>query len=321
VNTKQTQVLGGMVGLLVGDALGTPYETVKPENMPDLSKVDDLMVLPSGFKRQHAGVAPMTYSDDGSQALCLLASLLQVGFTQHDFGQRLLRWFDEGYLAARGGAFGTGGTTRAALDRIRKGMTPGDAGLTEETAMGNGGLMRALPMVFWHRNDAALTDAAMAQCRVTHAHPRAQATVAIFSVWARNLLYGELDVRQTAFAAADFVADWACDRNPRVALEAEDVLRSLRNEPGSHRATGGFHVVDTFLSAVAANEAGKSYTDVVRAAIQYGNDTDTTAAVAGGVAGLRFGLTDIPKHWRDACLAQAHEEVPELLEGLARHFR
>ncbi len=86
--------------MLVGDALGVPDEFQEPEDLPALDDSDS--DPPPGFVRSHTGVAPGTWSDDGAQALCLLASVLQCGrLDPDDLGRRLLAWYDEGYLYAR----------------------------------------------------------------------------------------------------------------------------------------------------------------------------------------------------------------------------
>jgi|SRR5271166_2744199 len=385
---RKDRILGGMVGLLVGDAIGIPYETVPREKMPDLSRVDDLSIVPKGFERKHAKARPMTYSDDGSQALCLLASLLECGeFNAQDFGERLVRWFDDGYLAAGGGAFGTGGTTREALKRIRNGVPATQAGLTEETALGNGGLMRVLPLVLWHRgSDEELIELAKAQCRVTHAHLRAQVTVAAYCLWAKkileawtafdqeprtprdhpwrgdhdhtyaNVLTALLQMAGQRFKAAEpgvrtvdmgeIVSVY--DLHPKnTSPEILEVCR-LTGELGGYKnfkkfePSGGFHVVDTFYSAVVANGVAamnmaaerscrgvstevmiadqeniqNEYENVLRVAIQFGQDTDTTAAVAGGIAGIRFGLKAIRPEWISAMMSNAHPGVTGLIEKL-----
>src|SRR5579864_6109709 len=64
--------LGGLVGLLVGDAVGVPYEFHSPEQIPPRDQIE--MTTPVGFRRSHAGVPVGTWSDDGSQTLCLLAT-------------------------------------------------------------------------------------------------------------------------------------------------------------------------------------------------------------------------------------------------------
>jgi ADP-ribosylglycohydrolase len=60
------------VGLLVGDAVGVLYEFHSPEQIPPRDQIE--MTTPVGFRRSHAGVPVGTWSDDGSQTLCLLAT-------------------------------------------------------------------------------------------------------------------------------------------------------------------------------------------------------------------------------------------------------
>ncbi|HEU4534512.1 MAG TPA: ADP-ribosylglycohydrolase family protein, partial [Polyangiaceae bacterium] len=74
---RREGLAGGLVGLLVGDALGVPYEFHRASALPPADAIE--MQPPPGFSRSHRGVPPGTYSDDGAQALCLLASLLDRG--------------------------------------------------------------------------------------------------------------------------------------------------------------------------------------------------------------------------------------------------
>ena len=84
----QDRISGGLIGLLIGDALGVPYEFHEPEDLPPRSELE--FEPPDGFKRAHAGVKPGTWSDDGAQALCLLASLLHCQKLEpQDLGSRL----------------------------------------------------------------------------------------------------------------------------------------------------------------------------------------------------------------------------------------
>ena len=93
-------VAGGILGLLVGDALGVPYEFSLPEALPSISVVE--MSPPAGFRAAH-GVLPGTWSDDGSQALCLVATLAERGgFHAQDFANRIGNWASWGYLAVDG---------------------------------------------------------------------------------------------------------------------------------------------------------------------------------------------------------------------------
>jgi ADP-ribosyl-[dinitrogen reductase] hydrolase len=303
--TRCDRLTGGLIGLLVGDALGVPYEFHLPEELPPIDQIE--FIPPPGFDRAHEDVPPGTWSDDGAQALCLVDSLLALGrFDAEDFGQRLLRWYDEGYLAADGVVFDIGIQTGNALSRLRAGVPPLDAGSAEERALGNGSLMRVLPLALWHRgSDAALVADARAQSRLTHGHARAQLCCALYCLWARRILDEAPDPWVSAVAALRaLLPEGSADR-----AELEYHIRPDDQPSG----TGSGYVVDTLRSARMVQDVG-GYEAIVKAAVILGNDTDTTACVAGGIAGIRYGMDDIPVRWRESLRGQ--ELVDPLLQGL-----
>src|SRR3546814_1930346 len=92
--TRSDAVGGGLLGMLVGDALGVPYEFSPPDRIPKSERIE--MAPPAGFQRAHPWTPPGTRSDDGAQALCLLASLLHCsGLDLGDFGNRLVNRSEE----------------------------------------------------------------------------------------------------------------------------------------------------------------------------------------------------------------------------------
>ncbi|TDF66044.1 ADP-ribosylglycohydrolase family protein [Cupriavidus sp. L7L] len=285
--------IGGLVGLLVGDALGVPFEFHSPEDLPKRHLIE--MVPPVGFRRAHAGVRPGTWSDDGAQALCLMASLTDCGqLNLTDFGDRLLQWLDDGYMAVDGDVFDCGIQTAEALGYLRDGVSPHESGGTDERSNGNGSLMRVLPLALWHSgSDEQLVKDAHLQSLPTHAHPRSLVGCAYFSLAARGYLCKLPDPWSWADRRLEEIyQDWTGERQ-RKAFQAElDVLRSF-GKTDQPRGTG--YVLDCLWSARKALEED-SFEDVVRTAILFGHDTDTTAAVAGGLAGIR-GLAGIPIRW------------------------
>jgi len=298
---------GGLVGLLVGDALGVPYEFHDAADIPPAEQID--YAPPVGFHRAHAGTPPGTWSDDGALALCLLASLLACGkFDAEDFGRRLTQWSDDGYLAVDGRVFDVGIQTGRAIQALRRGMPALEAGSTEESALGNGSLMRALPLALWHAGpDAALVADAQAQSRVTHGHQRAQVCCALYCLWARYTLREHPAPWNEAVATLRTL--W-----PESSPERAELESSIRpDDPAPGRGSG--YVVDCLRSARWATEQG-DYERVVKAAIGLGRDTDTTACVAGGVAGMRDGVGAIPGRWRDSLRGQELYQ-PLLAELLA----
>jgi ADP-ribosylglycohydrolase len=288
--TREERLSGGLIGLLVGDALGVPYEFHPASALPPRDAIE--FDPPAGFARAHRGVAPGTWPDDGAQALCLLASLLHCDrFDPQDFSNRLVNWCDHGYMAIDGQVFDIGIQTSQAIARLRAGVPALEAGGAETLSQGNGSLMRVLPLALWSRGtDEALVRDAQDQSRVTHGHLTVQACCALYCLWARRTLEGAYDAWDEAVAALRSI--YRDQPALRGALEGD-----IR--PDEPRTVGGSgYVIDCLFSARQALEAG-SYEAVVKAAVALGNDTDTTACVAGGIAGVRDGAAAIPARWRD----------------------
>jgi len=301
-------VLGGLYGLLVGDAVGVPYEFAAPERLPRLELID--IEPPAGFDRSHDGAPRGAWSDDGAHALCLLASLLYCGrLDLDDLGRRLLNWFDHGYLAVENVVFDVGGQTATALASIRNGTPAAQAGPSRERDNGNGSLMRVLPLALWHTgSDVELIEAAVLQSVVTHGHLRSQLCCAAYCLWARATLARRDDAWSHA---VDVLVEYSSCR-PSWRLELEEHLR-LDAAPGG---TGSGYVVDCLHSArLAATEP--TYERAVQRAISLGDDTDTTAAVAGGVVGIREGMQAIPGRWLGALAGR--EIVEPLADALLAH--
>lgn len=286
--------IGGLIGLLVGDALGVSFEFKKPEQIPPRDRIE--MTMPITFRRSHAGVPAGTYSDDGAQALCLLASLLVCGkFSLTDFSDRLLRWLDDGYLAVDGDVFDVGIQTAEALGRLRDGTSPRESGGAAVMDNGNGAVMRYLPLALWHAgSDDALVRDAHLQSLPTHAHARSLVACAFYCLVARGYLRNLSDPWSSADQRLEEIyAEWP-NQPERKALLAE--LEVLRRFPKTDTPRGTGYVIDTIWSARKALEEG-SFEDVARTAILFGHDTDTTAAVACGLAGIKYGIDGIPVRW------------------------
>ncbi|ATB26706.1 ADP-ribosylglycohydrolase family protein [Melittangium boletus] len=297
MTTWRDRLEGGLYGLLIGDALGVPYEFRPPERIPERGMIE--FEPPPGYSRAHSQVPPGTWSDDGAHALCLLSSLQSRKFLDvEDLGRRLLSWYERGYLAVDSKVFDVGIQTTKALSNVRAGVPALKAGPSGEQDNGNGSLMRVLPLVLWHRGeDQALARDAMLQSRVTHGHMRAQVCCALYCLWARRTLEGSPTAWTDAIATFRVLY-------PEGMEQREELERQVRPE-SAEAGQGSGYVVDCLLSARDCVAAGDSYEDVVKAAIALGRDTDTTAAVAGGIAGLQYGIEGIPERWRRALRGQA----------------
>ncbi len=283
-----SRLAGAAWGHLVGDAVGVPYEFKTAE---EIGGTDAVRFGATGSHGQPAG----TWSDDGALMLALLDSLLEAGFDPDDQGRRALAWRREGAYTPDGdGRFDVGGTTASALHALENGTAAIDAGPTGEHACGNGSLMRILPLALWGRElpAAELADRAHLASRVTHGHLRCQVACAVYCLVLGRLVHGEDRDAVLAPALADARAVYVEDGALAGHLAALDELEAWTAREGSG------YVLDAFWSAWDAFAGAADYEDTIRRAVAYGRDTDTTAAIAGGLAGAYWGWKGIPAEWR-----------------------
>ncbi|MDW8402678.1 ADP-ribosylglycohydrolase family protein [Chloroflexus sp.] len=305
---RQDRIAGGLFGLLIGDALGVPYEFHPPDALPPLEQID--MQPPAGFRRSHPTVPPGTWSDDGALALALLDSLLTCDrLDLNDFALKIRSWYEQGAYTPDGIVFDAGVQTVKAIQALQQGLPPYRSGPAGESDNGNGSLMRVLPLALWHTGDdrALVADAHM-QSLPTHGHLRAQICCALYCLWARYELVGDTDAWATATNRLREIYG-----NGQARIELETHIRPDDLSGGE----GKGYVVDTLRSARWAVAQGHSYERVVQAAIRLGYDTDTTACVAGGIAGIRYGLSGIPERWRQQLRGQ--ELAQALVTRLLHH--
>jgi ADP-ribosylglycohydrolase len=308
--TNRERIEGGLWGLLVGDALGVPYEFHEPQDLPPLQEIE--FDPPSGFWRAHASVLPGTWSDDGAQALCLLASLLHTQkFEATDFANRLVNWYEHGYMAINHYVFDVGIQTAKAIQNLQRGIKPLEAGSSEEYSQGNGSLMRVLPLALWHEgSDAELVEDAHNQSKVTHGHINVQVCCAFYCLWARRMLEQSSD----AWKEAGKALEQLYESQPQYLSAFNGIFR----EDITRTPTGSGFVIDSLFSAKWALEQG-SYEQVVKAAVSLGSDTDITACIAGGIAGIRDGVSAIPTRWLEKL--RERETVQPLLEQLLKRYK
>ncbi len=296
------RLAGAVWGHLVGDAIGVPYEFGPPRD------ATDVRWGATGAHHQPPG----TWSDDGGLMLALLDSLLSAGFDLEDQGRRALAWY-ETTAYKPGSVFDVGSTTMRALENLRNGTPAVIAGGAGEKDNGNGSLMRILPVAIVTPSMTVtemVAQASAASC-ITHRHHRARVTCAVYCAAARRLLGGDHDLEAVLAGAFQDV---------RLAMAPEQEAELERLAAFEPR-TGSGYVVDTFWSAWSAFAGSDSYQATIEKAVSLGGDTDTTACVAGGLAGLRWGLPSIPPDWLDGMRGKSIVEalVGRLLAQWGEH--
>lgn len=270
---------GALLGLAVGDAVGTTLEFQRLDTRAPLSD----MVGGGPFD-----LAPGEWTDDTSMALALADSLIECGgLDPTDLATRFVAWWRRGDYSHIGECFDIGITTRAALHRFERDGEP-LAGSSDEFAAGNGSLMRLAPVAIWGWGVGveATRDAARLQSAITHAAPACLDSCEAYAVVLRSALTG--CNFEAALEAADVI--------PMICEVAEVVGGSWRDRAREHVASSGFvlHTLEATLWCVAG---GGGFREVVLRAANLGEDADTTAAVAGQLVGALEGVSAIPDEW------------------------
>lgn len=291
-------------GALVGDALGVPYE-FHYFDIPTLDEIE--MQPPATFRRSHNTVPIGTYSDDGALMLALMDSLCVVPtLDAHGFAERMLSFMQTGQYAVDNVLFDIGFQTQQALQEFQAGTPATLCGGRDERDNGNGSLMRVLPVAFLGVSDLLTIDIAMQQSLPTHGHIRSQIACAIYALIAKGLIAGK-----TLDKARDHAGGLVLDTFIHKHEEEVSMFLDDERKPG----TGTGYVLDTYWSVIDVLEETDSYEDAVKYAIALGNDTDTTACVAGGLAGIMYGYEAIPQRWRD--VMRGTDKVEEILSRFA----
>lgn len=310
-------IINGIMGLCVADALGVPVEFEGREKL----KRDPVVNMRSyGTYHQPAG----TWSDDTSMTLCLLDSLSR-GLDYEDIMRNFLKWYREGAYTPHGTAFDIGNATSRALQRFEDGIEPLKCGGTAIADNGNGSLMRILPLLFHLQSEYGIGflkkeeafDIIHNVSALTHAHKRSQLACGIYIAVASRLMDGtdlESAVKQGIQEALEYYKkrENFLDQLQHYERLQGDDFGATEEE---HRKSSGY-VVDTLEAAIWCLLNTRSYRDCVLKAVNLGGDTDTVAAVAGGLAGLYYGYENIPKEWL-AEIAR-REYIVELCNQLLR---
>lgn len=288
---KSSTLSGALLGLTVADALGVPVE-FRSRAALDAEPVTEMR----GYGTYNQ--PPGTWSDDSTMTWCTVESLaLRQTCDTEDMAERFVRWMTSGYMTPHGELFDIGNATREALERYRtEAVWAKFAGLTREQSNGNGSLMRILPMAFYTRGmEVGERDRLVAEVSsITHRHPRSILACWIYMEIALRLLDGlsAAEAYRAGIAAIDerYAGDEERSAFDRV---LNGRLAELRRE--EIRSSG--YVVDTLEAALWCLLTTGSYREAALKAVNLGEDTDTTGAVVGGLAGIVYGEAGIPEEW------------------------
>ncbi len=303
VSSPQSRAVASLLGLALGDAVGTTLEFKSPGSFTPL---EDMLgggpfALPPGY-----------WTDDTSMALCLATSLDECGsFDASDQMARYQRWWRTGHLSSTGRCFDIGNTVTAALHHYEQTGEP-FAGSTAPNTAGNGSLMRLAPVAirWWREPHHALRNAEESS-RTTHGARAAVDACRYFAGLLVSAIAGASKETLLGSMHAPARNTWA--EHP-LCTEIEAIARGSFKTKGPPDIRGTGYVVASLEAALWAFHQSTDFRSGCLLAANLGDDADTTAAIYGQLAGAYYGEEGLPEAW----LNQLHwrERIHELAERL-----
>lgn len=290
----------GVMGLVVGDALGVPVEFKSRWELTQ-NPVENMRAY--GTFNQPAG----TWSDDSSMVFATMDSL-KDGYDLEDIMKKFVRWIKWSAYTPFGKVFDSGISTRDAVFKyVNKNRIDGCDG---EHDNGNGSLMRILPICLFaydqqKKNGITDEDAIYMIHEVsalTHAHIRSLIACGLYFFMVRAILDGGDDLTvNLQNGLDDAFTFYVEDMTDPKELKHYDRIRELKDFAATDvddiKSTG--YVVASLEAALWCLVNTDNYKDCMLKAVNLGSDTDTVAAIAGGLAGLFYGQDGIPQDWLD----------------------
>jgi ADP-ribosyl-[dinitrogen reductase] hydrolase len=290
----QDRSRGALLGLAIGDAIGTTLEFRPPGSFRPLTDMvgGGHFCLKKGY-----------WTDDTSMALCLGHSLVQCQrFDATDQMRRYCDWLDHGYMSSIGTCFDVGVTVSSALRRFQKTGNP-YAGAKSRWSSGNGSIMRLAPIaIACSHHMPVAQQLAIASSRTTHASPLCLDSCGFLATLLVLLIRGG---DKSCLLHSDY---------PASSPEIRHLQEGHWQTKTYSEIKGSGYVIDSLEAALWCFYHTDNYADCVLAAANLGNDADTTAAVAGQLAGACYGYSTIRQSWRDALHQEA--EIRQLADAL-----
>ena len=312
----------GMLGLVVGDALGNPVQFLSRE---EVQRNPITTMTGGGCFYPDEG----TWTDDSSLALATLNSLNRKETADlKDIAEHFCAWLYEGRFTPFGDAFDIGGTCREAIENYHFSRNVDTCGLQDVYSNGNGSLMRIAPLCIaagqWVEQGKITLEEGVEMVEkgsaLTHAHTRARLACGLYFFLVREVMLrpGEPLRRLLAQGAKEGLDFYRNQGSEAQKSELEqyygwlDDLQAFSSLPQEDISSSGY-VVDTFQAALWSLLRESTLEATLLRAVNLGDDADSVGAVTGGLAGLYYGAEAIPASWLEKL--QSLEKVEELCAG------
>ncbi len=304
------QIKSLLFAVAVGDAIGLPVEF---ESRQTLSEFPITSMIGNGTYNQPLG----TFSDDSSLTFCLAEALIH-GCNPDIIGQYFVKWYIQNFWTPRGHVFDIGFTTRTAIEKIANGVKTELAGCGEVSCNGNGSLMRIAPLVFYLYDKPIKERFEITQkvSSITHAHIRSSIACFYFLEFLRQLLEGKhkFDIYKNLQSEIPSLFNLISISQEEIQL-FDRLLKLNICEFTEDKIFTSTYVLHTLEASIWCLLTTETYKEAVLRAVNLGEDTDTTGAVTGALAGLLYGFDAIPQNWAEQIVRK--DDIKNLAERFA----
>lgn len=302
-----------LYGVAIGDAFGLPYEDISRFEM-NLKPANPHMIG-GGVNRQEAG----TWSDDTSLSLALASSIADLGeYNKADVTDEFDNWLNSNAYTCAGEVFDVGNTTRAAINN--------GYGNTADYCNGNGSLMRILPLALYLKDEDSVNERwkAVVSCSsITHAHIRSILACFFLVEFARLMINStsrsEYKMSRWFQRAhqnfKSYLNNFAAEKD----VFTGDYFGMMIHANSTNHIKSGTYVIETLQAVMYCLFHTTNYEDCVTMAVNLGDDTDTTAAIVGGLAGIFYSSRAFPIHWLNKL--RGKEQINDVIERWNNQFK
>lgn len=311
-----------IMGVVVGDALGCPVQ-FETRAQVAASPVKGMI----GYRTFN--MPEGTWTDDSALTMALTDSIIKTdGIFCKDIMERFVRWLWDGAYTPYGFSFDIGRGTMNAIKSYEANKDPYKCGGTSPNDNGNGSLMRIMPAVLYsikhYRVDYAAVHMVHTVSALTHAHVRAKIACGLYYFMAKAItempssisIINKLQIGLNA--GFQYYEDMHYDAEEMAYYHRLRNLPNFKNVPTRDIKSSGY-VVDTLEAAVWGLITTNSFEEALLKLVNLGGDTDSIAAVAGGLAGLYYGYDAIPADW--LAVIKRREWIEGMLDKLDGEVR
>lgn len=280
------KVKDGIIGLIIGDALGVPVEFTSREYL----KIDPVTKM-EGYGTYN--MPPGTWSDDSSMTIATMASIVNRNCIDYnDIMNEFVAWVESGKYTQYKDTFDYGTTTINGIYNYKNGIEAIKCGGIGERDNGNGSLMRILPLSFIPNIDYETIENISG---LTHGHMRSKISCVFYVEIAKSMLENDLTIDEHIDLASTKIKEHYKDSDELNHFNR--IFNDDLNDEDTISSKG--YVISTFESVIYSLKNTDNFKDAVLKAVNLGYDTDTVGAICGGLAGIFYGYESIPIDWID----------------------